>query len=668
MARTQKGIYYNDDYNSAADILEDERLMAESIDDAIGDSKTDVETQLANKVDKVAGKGLSTNDFTAEYKQKVDDNTQDISDLQDEQAEQNTDIEALQGQVDTLETQVADLEEQVSDLENNQLTGTSTGQSIYIEDSTNTKVRSIGLSGNSEQESTTGYNIFPSAKAGKQTSGGITIECDGKGTYKVNGTSTVAVSLIFELEEEVTFPVSVDKGGNGKLYLGNSFENSTSEIIFCDENKYNIDNWILSPVNRTNTFYSALGGKVCKYIKFNIKANETINGTVKPMFTNEGDTTREFEPYTGGQASPNPNYPQEIHCTGDNGSVNEKVQNGNLFDENVILNAPNWVYTNKYYTGNLSELRNYFLANPIFSNFKENTQYAFSWKGYLGSGTNARIRFIYTDSSYSEGANINSSSQMSANVVSTANKTIDHIVINYGSNGVLFIKEIQLEEGSATSYVPHEEQNISIPTQQPMRAIGEYKDTFVKVDGNWYERHYIGRLILTGEEDIEGGNVDGGTTGVSKRFYITHNLTNLTPAITSDGLMCSSFVVGSTYGNDDTLIQLSSTLIFLRINVNDYSNLTTKNELKAWLAQRYANENPVYIDYILATPLDLPCTEEQVQALEDLEKARTYKPVTHISSTDEVPATVDITYVRDLETVINNISSAVVALGGEVNV
>ena len=71
MATTQKGIYYNDDYSSAADILEDERLMAQSIEIALESS----DAEIANKVDKVPGKNLSTYDFNGTYKQQVDENT-----------------------------------------------------------------------------------------------------------------------------------------------------------------------------------------------------------------------------------------------------------------------------------------------------------------------------------------------------------------------------------------------------------------------------------------------------------------------------------------------------------------------------------------------------------------------------------------------------------------
>ena len=55
-----------------------ESYVKDKIDDVIGgasdafDTLAEVETALNNKVDKVAGKGLSTNDFTNAYKNKVD--------------------------------------------------------------------------------------------------------------------------------------------------------------------------------------------------------------------------------------------------------------------------------------------------------------------------------------------------------------------------------------------------------------------------------------------------------------------------------------------------------------------------------------------------------------------------------------------------------------------
>lgn len=54
------------------------------IADDLDAHKADIIQQLSKKVDKVAGKGLSTNDYTDEEKQKNQDNADNISDLQQE--------------------------------------------------------------------------------------------------------------------------------------------------------------------------------------------------------------------------------------------------------------------------------------------------------------------------------------------------------------------------------------------------------------------------------------------------------------------------------------------------------------------------------------------------------------------------------------------------------
>ncbi|NLB88516.1 MAG: hypothetical protein GX790_04725, partial [Syntrophomonadaceae bacterium] len=54
------------------------------IADDLDTHKADIIQQLSTKVDKVAGKGLSTNDYTDEEKQKNQDNADNISDLQQE--------------------------------------------------------------------------------------------------------------------------------------------------------------------------------------------------------------------------------------------------------------------------------------------------------------------------------------------------------------------------------------------------------------------------------------------------------------------------------------------------------------------------------------------------------------------------------------------------------
>ena len=104
MATTQKGIYYNDDYTAAADVLEDERLMAESIDEALGSIEEDISEELEDKVDKDGDKVLSDNNFTDEDKEQIQTNKTDIAGIKNGTSINNfSQVEsALGGKQDTL--------------------------------------------------------------------------------------------------------------------------------------------------------------------------------------------------------------------------------------------------------------------------------------------------------------------------------------------------------------------------------------------------------------------------------------------------------------------------------------------------------------------------------------------------------------------------------------
>lgn len=95
-----------------------------------------------------------------------------------------------------------------------------------------------------------------------------------------------------------------------------------------------------------------------------------------------GSTALPYEPYTGGQPSPNPDYPQEIEITGKDGEIGVDVYGGNLFDASKcnIDDAP------------VSEFQ-YF---PI--SVQEDGQYTLSsdspMDGSGGSGISALICFL----------------------------------------------------------------------------------------------------------------------------------------------------------------------------------------------------------------------------------------------------------------------------------
>lgn len=211
------------------------------------------------------------------------------------------------------------------------------------------------------------------------------------------------------------------------------------------------------------------------------------------------------------------------------------------------------------------------------------------------------------------------------------------------------IDTTMLEKNTKKSaYEEHQEQSYIMPIQQPMRSI---RDTFIKKENKWYERHYIARRIFNGiankfnskhssiYTDTRGlyqlnlpGKILGtnGSVAYGKSNYLKYKNGNAMDAIYQD---CLWWENTSNYNY--------ASIPFL--------SLTEANE---WLVKLNDNGNPFYIDYVLAEPLDIECTEEQSNILDELNNARTYKNVTNI--TTDSKAILSLDYVKDLETLLNN--------------
>ena len=189
MAKTKSGIEYPDNYDSVADIPADFKKMAESID-----------AQIKKKVEKEDGKGLSTNDFTNEYKKKLDglnnyDDTkikEDISDIQKEQETQNTDISTLKTKKEALEKEVQSLRE---DAKLNSLTEDNSGELINITNSTGSRFNSLKIEGNEKQFSQDSTSNLLVLENGNKTIDGVDFSIQN-GMVNISGTATASIHTI----------------------------------------------------------------------------------------------------------------------------------------------------------------------------------------------------------------------------------------------------------------------------------------------------------------------------------------------------------------------------------------------------------------------------------------------------------------------------------------
>ena len=192
-----------------------------------------------------------------------------------------------------------------------------------------------------------------------------------------------------------------------------------------------------------------------------------------------------------------------------------------------------------------------------------------------------------------------------------------------------------------------------MPVQQEMVSEEDYFDW-----ENEKEVHGYKTVTITGQE--EGWSIVESESGTGNTKIFRNNA-NVTPGSKpNEGISKITSVVYCTHFKNITgqeirnVNNLGVTIWGDGAGVWFRAPYTTVEDFTAWLQAQYTAGTPVVVKYPLATPTELPFTEAQKSAKEQIKSLHSYKNVTHIFSTDEVAPITDVTYFKDLETVINN--------------
>jgi hypothetical protein len=179
--------------------------------------------------------------------------------------------------------------------------------------------------GNVEQRTTTGVQLLNLPDVAEFSANGVTWTCKD-GVVTVQGTTTALASTSGVISASLT-------GMSGDFFIsGNSGEVEVHVSVKRGDNT----NWY------TNNTFTLDGTESEVTVYFQIyDVGVTVNNTLYPML-NADTTAIPWEPYTGGKASPNNDYPQEIVCTG------QKIATGvQLLDDtdfkNITLEASHQV-------------------------------------------------------------------------------------------------------------------------------------------------------------------------------------------------------------------------------------------------------------------------------------------------------------------------------------
>lgn len=209
--------------------------------------------------------------------------------------------------------------------------------------------------------------------------------------------------------------------------------------------------------------------------------------------------------------------------------------------------------------------------------------------------------------------------------------------------------KLQLEVGdTATDFVEHQSQTAIMPVQQEMLQ-GDYIEDV--------EHHEWGKLVLKGDEGWEIASTNPHQDKTT--YFQTRRFDNL---LKTEEIISNYFTKKKLWEEDvEGTVCAPSSAYSLRMRVNK-TIASTSSKLNAYLKARYDANDPVVIYYKLANAIDLELTEAQKAVRE--QKLHTYKNVTNINLSDEL-ASIDVTYKKDLDTILNNLQAQIIANASE---
>lgn len=216
-----------------------------------------------------------------------------------------------------------------------------------------------------------------------------------------------------------------------------------------------------------------------------------------------------------------------------------------------------------------------------------------------------------------------------------------------GDTCTMYAKDIMLVKGAtAKNYIQNQAQIKVLPIQKEFVKINDTEDTFVKVDGKWYEKHCISKEKFNGAENWENQ-----WSGDRFAWRLTLDNIKTTGSADDKGFVISNYF--KLYTQNELYQKSEHYGICNRTNQEQIiiknDDTTSTADFKAYFAEKYANGTPVIVYYVLETPELIPCTAEQEAILNSF---YTYKNITNIS-VDGI-GKIKIIYKKDQQTINKN--------------
>lgn len=502
----------------------------------------------------------------------------------------------------------------------------------HLADSDNGKIMDMMLYGKSEQKQYSGKNLL-NATLQTTTQNGVTCTANGDGTYTINGTATSDTLFhigyfIFEKDTKYKIVGCPQGGSLNTLYRLDGSLNANSDT----------GNGIV---------YSGDGNKRnARIVVFN---GATVNNLLfKPMITTDLTATYDdFEPYTGGIPSPNPDYPQEIKSV-----VNPtvKVCGKNLLNPTLESTTKKGITCTN--NGDGTYTLNGTANGGSDTTVSFNVGYTLAKSGrYIvtgcpNGGSNEKYNLRIGKDNIPWGTYVNSDlgNGCLINVTDNTPITLNLMIKDgYTCNNVIFkpmIVDASLyPDTTYDDFEPYHEQTVTL--LYTLNAIPVSSGGNVTIDGQQYIADYVdverGKLVRMCKEYVITGSERLAMYWLGNASYLRNVccINNFENIVLYDGinpLAMSDMFIGKISENADDeraiyLMLRGSGDKTLAIKFLDSDGITTVDLAKQWLIEH----KPKTV-FVLSTPEEIDLTSEEVQSFKLLQA---YYPTTNISINSE---------------------------------
>ena len=546
--------------------------------------------------------------------------------------EEGKKIEEVNGKVSEIAGTVATLTQSKSDA----IVCSASGERITATDSADAGFEQFKTFGKSVQEKTSGKNLAWRHLTESFSTNGVTFTVDNNENIVMNGTTTSELWVeVFRanLKAGTTYALSCDS--RVKLHVMDNSNNTS--MLYKDKG------------TASGTFTASTDGTHGVFI--NNLANESFDNVKINLQIEEGTVATDYEPCTGGIASPNPEYPQPIVSAGqklENGIVSDVGISKKLTGKNLLKNtATSQTINGVTFTVNEDGSVKVKGTCTSYYSLRLNRGVLFPDGDYVLS--KRTVVYLYDDN-WDDSTVVyynNSSPYFSIG----ERKNVE--VIIWVSTGTTYDETvypmIRLASIEDDTYEPYTEQTLTL--NRVLRGIPVTDASLATyTDEN-------GQMWCADEIDVERGvlvqnigtvlptewelhNVDSSSSGYRFKAKINGIVTGITKPIRYVPCVCSHYLFKkiSSYSSSGDYITTDEAhekgSIFIRTTNEE---LSTTAKFTEW-----ATAENMLVNYILATPIETPLTDAEIAAYKAL---HTNKPTTVI--TNDAGCFMEVEYVAD---------------------